>query len=719
MTDWVERTSNSRTFWCIFASLTSLLLFYPLSLTMFRTDVVTSLLLLFSTYFIADGIIRQSERPGVATTLVLILSALITLFPALSLYFLHSALGDTVAGNYIYLPVTVSLGLFLTSLFGGVPFEGLHKRLFRTIVAVKEKSKLIPVFAVLFIILAFCLSIQNTVTIPLSLLLLTTIAIASSAIALKWDLQLRSLATLTVYVLLAFIPAILLGAYFQLTMMLTITPFLSMLLPGSLVGHVIAENYRSGNLPYMLFVPLGYSPRPQKRTFILTLMAGAFTAISLWPMPDLATFTGLLIGAALLFFTTVILSSYRALSNRSDWSWHIIIWSCLVLLPVLAVMGSPLILLILGSLLGSVAGGPATTRVIARYKRRRMAADYVVIQLTRSDGAIYLAEVMDNNRSRILLHNYDVFLASRRLAFPPPTATEVVDIQPLLFRPSFEDLFILDRIAVRSVKWNDRSLTLIPNPPLQPVKSMDALLKKTRYRDQISKITVGYFVGRRDWRGLLERLKKIYPELDGARRYLVNLWVLEALQIVQFADVAFDIRRVLRKAIASAPTPDEVPERVRRQLHKKLKKHLEAGGSTVFIDLESMSQEEDLVPYSPEILSRRRLEFIEARRTFLNAPEPVPHGWRRFAYYEETATLWATAYGFSLLSPLREAIHEGFTRHSIVMDTIRSVDMDESEGVGQSTTFRPPSKDFKRFIYILMNQGVAWNLSTDLKEWQT
>lgn len=459
----------------------------------------------------------------------------------------------------------------------------------------------------------------------------------------------------------------------------------------------------------MLFVPLGYPPRPQKRTVILILIAGLFSIISLWSTPDLPALTVLLVGAALVFCTTAILSSHRAQSNRSDWGWHLTIWLCLVLLPIFVVLNSPLILLVLGSFLGSVFGGLLTDRVVAKHKRGRLAADHVVIQLTRSDGAIYLADVSDSNRSRILLHNYDVFLASRRLAFPPPEAVEIVDITPLLLRPSFEEIFILDRISVRSVKWNDRSLTLVPNPPLQPEKSMDALLKKTRYRNQIPTITVGYFVDRLDWSGLLDRLEMLYPELDGARRYLVNLWVLEALQMVRFADVDFDIRHVLKRAMASAPIPSDVPERIRRQLHEKLKKHLEAGGTTVFIDLDSLSQDEDLAPFAPDILIRRRLEFIEARSVYLNAHEPQ-RGWTRFVYHEETAGLWATAYGFSLLSPLRDAIRQGFRRHAVVMDAIQAVDVDESEGTASAYEIRQPPQAFKRFIHYLMDQGVAWNL---------
>jgi hypothetical protein len=367
-------------------------------------------------------------------------------------------------------------------------------------------------------------------------------------------------------------------------------------------------------------------------------------------------------------------------------------------------------MLLCGSYLGNVIGGRGTNYAIARYKRGRLKADTIVVQLTRSDGAIYLVDIHDTYRTRLPLHSPDTYLKSRRLMLFPHNATEEVDLTHLLLRPSFEEFYLLSRITIRS-GWTEAVVKLVPNEPLQPAKSMEVLKQRISSKDQIRHATIGRFARRADWDGLLERLDGLYPELDEARRYLVNLWFLQALDMIQFADVAFDLRVVLKRALKVAKEAADVHPRIRSHLVKLLRSHLEQGGSSVFIDLEFLSTEGDLAPLAPDILERRRMEFANARREFIeNIPKLLPPTSAR----RDLSPIWVTAYGFSLLSSLGASIIEekelwDWHQFKSVFESEDLGDIDSTESSSKST---PVSIGFRKFILLLVEQGVAFNLVT-------
>ncbi len=368
---------------------------------------------------------------------------------------------------------------------------------------------------------------------------------------------------------------------------------------------------------------------------------------------------------------------------------------------------------------GSCAGGLLSRRVLAMYCRKRLREEITVVRGMTRSGEIELKEIPFSKR--------DVKLPGegfRSDGTTPSTDTDLggryitnLDLSLLPFRPSTR----IKPVSRGSGYYPslEFQLAILPNPDLQDedtvsgiyevVEKLGAVGKPLKQESSLGeRSTIHHIVHSQGWGEVLNRVKTIYPQLDQTCRRLLNLWALIELELEEFGDLEFDLRRILSRAIKEAKDPARLGEMVREQLVPLLKPHLQGGGTTFFMNPEVMRTHGESAQHIPMILESRYHEFKRAREQWLASESK-----------SDLKGLWSTYYGFSLLSslepPVRLTMYTG--DELMIADLLHHVQLAEDISQYASPAGEGGSPQASRnMILLLVGQGLAPQIRSILKD---
>ena len=137
----------------------------------------------------------------------------------------------------------------------------------------------------------------------------------------------------------------------------------------------------------------------------------------------------------------------------------------------------------------------------------------------------------------------------------------------------------------------------------------------------------------------LGRMQHTARRLNASMRIVQNSWLLEALGLKMYWDLASDAMKSIKSKRHSAQNLESLQVLLREHLTEQLHSHLKKRGSSHFLDVEVMKDDPNLMRLIPLVLENRAKELDGVEVTIDRTENTM-----------DLRPLWLTAHGFMLLS---------------------------------------------------------------------
>ncbi|MGY5859749.1 MAG: hypothetical protein RTU63_10290 [Candidatus Thorarchaeota archaeon] len=162
------------------------------------------------------------------------------------------------------------------------------------------------------------------------------------------------------------------------------------------------------------------------------------------------------------------------------------------------------------------------------------------------------------------------------------------------------------------------------------------------------------------WNQIQTQVDLIYPFLNDFQKHELKSIFLEALNLHHYLGVD-TLFHTLFESADSTRNYNSFRNSVKAKVEELLLSQVRNGGPTIFIDVESIKRESNLLPLAAEVLEKRT-EEMQNLEVYVNSKNRI-----------DLRTIWITAYGFRILRGIGAGLDTNLHSFERIHDTFKSL----------------------------------------------